>query len=250
MDKSTLVDEDIRAGRRLIEALDAVKFPLVAALWYYLPDGGPWRLLLSSPVVDEAGPRAAYRKIQEVLGSTGPYPFFLDSISAVSPEEPPITDLRIFAGTDGPPFIGGNRLLKARLGDAYIEEAYIYRAERIIGTSGVISLLCAVPDRGRKVWRALKGKMAVEGGLIQSVEVEGETRPQTRTKTGVNAVLRALVHVKKEGGQVFGDVQKWVIHGGRLESVETVVAGVPIEGIEGPVAVASPGSPSEDQGVP
>src|SRR5262249_30655694 len=145
--------------KRLLKALDAAQFPVTAALWYYLPDGGPWRLLFASPVVQREGPRAAYRTIQQVMAKSGPYPFGLDTIWAASTDEPIVMELRLFAGTDGAPFIGGFDLQKTQLGDIFIDRAYVYRAERIVGKSGTVEMICATPEAGHKTWRARKATL-------------------------------------------------------------------------------------------
>src|SRR6185436_406608 len=128
MDKTPLVDRDIEAGRQVVRALDQAGFPLIAALWKYLPEEGDWRLALASPWVSERGPQKAYAAIREMLTRSG-VDFPLDRISAVEPREPLITELRIFAGTEPAPFIGADSLRGTMVGDVYVESAYVYRAE-------------------------------------------------------------------------------------------------------------------------
>src|SRR5438105_11407843 len=79
VDKATLVvtlgprgdlgQAEIDAGARLLELLRGAGFPVTAALWRYLPEPAEWRLFIASSVVDEAGPRKVYERIQQVLRS-------------------------------------------------------------------------------------------------------------------------------------------------------------------------------------
>lgn len=230
MDKAALVDRDIAEGRRLVQALDQAGFPVVAALWSFLPEEGVWRLLIASPKVGERGPREAYAAIRDVLAKSQ-IDLPLYRVSVVTPDEPLVTELRIFAGTDPAPFIGSTSIDGAVIGDMYVEGAYVYRAERIIGKTGTFELWSVAPDRARKVWTARRCKVTVEEGFFKKIEVEGFDWPQGHTKTGVNAHLGVLANPDRRDGETFGDVERWTILAGRLRSVETVARGVRIEGL-------------------
>jgi hypothetical protein len=235
-----LVDRDIDEGRRLIQALDQAGFPLVAALWRFLALEGVWRRLIASPKVREAGPRAAYAAIQDVLRQS-PIGLPLHRISAVGPDEPMVTELRIFAGTDPAPFIGSTYLQKAVIGDTYVEGAYIYRAQRILGQSGTFELWSVAPDSTGKAWVARRCKVTVEDGFFKKIEVEGLNWPQTHARAGVNAHLGVLTNVEERAGEAFGDIQRWTILGGRLRSVDTVARGVRVEGLSAAPSSAGAG---------
>jgi hypothetical protein len=241
MDKEALVDREIEEGHRLVQALDQARVPVVAALWSFLPEEGVWRLLISSPKVSEAGPRAAYAAIQDVLLKSH-IGLPLHRISAVGPDDPFITELRIFAGTDPAPFIGNTYLQKAVIGDMYIEGAYIYRAERIVGTSGTFELWSVTPDKARKVWTARRCKVTVEDGFFKKIEVEGFDWPQTHARAGINAHLGVLTNPEERDGETFADVQRWRILAGRLRSVDTVARGVRIEGFSAAPSSAGAGA--------
>jgi hypothetical protein len=229
MDQAALVDRDMAEGRRVVQALDRAAFPVVAALWVFVPEENDWRLLIASPDVTKLGPRGAYEAIQQaLLQATIDLPLY--RISAVPPEDPLVTELRIFAGTDAAPFLGGTTLRGTAVGDVYVEGAYVYRAERIVGTSGTVDLWAASPDRPHKVWTARRCKVVVEDGFIKRIEVERGDGPQRHARNGVNAHLAVLTNVEKRGDQTIGDVQRWTILAGRLRSIETVAKGVRIEG--------------------
>jgi hypothetical protein len=229
MDQEALVDRDIEEGHRLVEALDRAHFPVVAALWSYLPEEGDWRLVIASPKVSESGPLAAYADIQNLLsGSHIGLP--LHRISVVEPDDPLITELRVFAGTDPAPFIGSIPLHRAVIGGTYIEGAHLYRAERVIGQSETRELWGVAPDKAQKVWTARRCKVTVEDGYFKKIEAEGFDWPQTHAKAGVNAYLLVLTNPRERHGKTFGDVQRWTILAGRLRGIETVARGVRIEG--------------------
>lgn len=229
MAQEVLVERDVEGGRQLIQALDRAGFPVVAALWKFLPDEGEWRLLIASPRVQQLGPLEVYRVIQEELIKHH-IDIPLHRVSAVDLHEPLVSELRIYAGTDPAPSIGGTYLQKVVIGDLYLEGAYVYRAERIIGYSGSFEIWLASLDRGRKVWIARRARVTLEDGLFKKLEVEGFDWPQTHARAGLNTHLEVVTNVELREGQVLGDVDKWTVLGGRLRSVETVARQVPVEG--------------------
>ncbi|WP_439629868.1 hypothetical protein [Gemmata sp.] len=228
MDQTPLVDRDIGAGRRLIEALDRAGVPLTAALWKYIPEERDWRLVLASSWVRERGPRKAYEAVQELLRTDG-IDLALHRVSVVESDDHLVTELRIFAGTDGAPFVGGTFLHGAMVGDAFVDAAYVYRAERIIGQSGTVNLTAATHDRARKVWVARLAKVTVDKGFFKTIEVEGFDWPQMQTRDGINAHLGVLTNVSHRADATLGDVERWTIRGGRLRGVDTVAKGVRVE---------------------
>jgi hypothetical protein len=124
MDKIALVDRDVDEGRLLVQALDQEGFPVVAAFWSLFPEEQVWRLQIASPKVSELGPRASYAAIQEVLFKRHiGLPVY--RVSAVTPDDPLVTQLRLFAGTDPAPAVGGTFLQNTVLGDVYIDDSYL-----------------------------------------------------------------------------------------------------------------------------
>jgi len=126
MVKASLVDADVEAGTRVIEALDKARFPVQAALWFYLSEPGEWRLLVASPEVDERGPKKAYTHLQSVLArpSVG---LSLRDISLVSPDHDLIRLLSRAISTG--PGISGIRFTANTVDNVFIEDAYIYRLQ-------------------------------------------------------------------------------------------------------------------------
>jgi len=228
MVKEILVGEFVENGRRLIEAIDQAGFPVIAAFWRFLPEEEEWRLFIASPKVNELGPLAAYATIQETLVKHQ-IDLPLHRISVVSPEEPFAAELRIFAGTDPKPFIGRDYLQNIVVGELYIEGAYVYRAERIIGKSGTLDLWLAKPDKSHKVWTALRAKATFEDGFVKKLELGSGDWPLTHAKNGINAHLGVISNVEVRQGKVFGNVDKWTILGGRLRRIVTAARGVPLQ---------------------
>jgi hypothetical protein len=67
MGKDELVNMQIGAGGLLIETLDQSEFEVTAAMWFYMPENGEWRLIIASPYVDKNGPKRSYEFIQNIL---------------------------------------------------------------------------------------------------------------------------------------------------------------------------------------
>jgi hypothetical protein len=67
MVSATLVESDVKAGRRLVETLDTAGFPVFAALWLLQPDADEWHLWVGSMLVDAVGRQEAYSQLQTAL---------------------------------------------------------------------------------------------------------------------------------------------------------------------------------------
>jgi hypothetical protein len=227
MGKATLVDQDTEHGRRLIEALDQTGFPVVAAFWSFFPEGDLYRLVIASPVVDEKGPREAYTKIQKVLHDLKLSDLALEDITVLSPYDPLVIDVRLSQATDGAPYLARTHMVRVGTGPPY--PAYVYRAERIIGGSGVFKVWTASADKHRRVWIAKLGTLTTENGFLKKLEVNGTGWPQT--KHGINAPVSIISRIEKRDGQTYGDIQKWTILAGRLRNVETVATDAKLEGL-------------------
>ena len=67
MDQDTMVSEQTKNGKRLIEALTGVGLDVRVAFWAKPTEEGKWFLYLASQLVDEKGPTVAYRKVFDVM---------------------------------------------------------------------------------------------------------------------------------------------------------------------------------------
>jgi len=123
MYKTALVAEALQDGRALIEALVKRRFPVSAAVWYYLPENMRWRLFIVSRFVDQKGPLQAYRYVQRELARLPASRISLDDISVLSERGTDFQDLRVAIERTGSARVrrGG------RMQDVVFEDAYIYR---------------------------------------------------------------------------------------------------------------------------
>jgi hypothetical protein len=66
MDKTTLVEADVRDGRRLLSALRKAGVPVKAAMWLRL-ENDTYDFYVVTPFVQEQGPLRTYRIIRDVI---------------------------------------------------------------------------------------------------------------------------------------------------------------------------------------
>jgi hypothetical protein len=132
--KEPLTREMIEVGKDMTLRLLEKGFELVCSLWLYDAESNRWRLVLASPVVDREGPRKAYEIIEQILQENWEMGIWLRDISAVSPTEPLVQALRSLGKIEllrphyapAPRVDVGRRYTRSRLGDIFIEDAYIF----------------------------------------------------------------------------------------------------------------------------
>ena len=132
--KEPLTKEMIEVGSDMTQRLLDKGFEIVCSLWLYNVESSRWRLVLASPVVDREGPRRAYEVIQEILQENWEMDIWLRDISALSPNDPTILAFRSLGKIDlprpaydkTPRTNGRRRYTLSRLGDLFIEDAYVY----------------------------------------------------------------------------------------------------------------------------
>ena len=122
MYKTVLVEQQIDDGRKLLEQLDAQRFPVSGALWYYLPERETWSLVIVSPIADTKGPNYGYTRIQKALGNAETPSLALDDITLVGMQDPEFTELKTAVGTPWPVSSAG----RARPVRPF-EDSYVYR---------------------------------------------------------------------------------------------------------------------------
>jgi hypothetical protein len=130
MDKTVLVEIDqdrVGHGGELLAELEKAGFPVHAALWLYSPDRySDWRLVVASPLVDQKGPLAAYRKLDGILRKNRPdLILWLQYVQLVSPEDSLIRDLdKVYFQRKATPRISS--ISGSTAGSSYIEQAHLY----------------------------------------------------------------------------------------------------------------------------
>lgn len=129
MDKTILVERDFTAGEQLIRKLDEMNFQVHSALWFFHAEEDVWRFLIATPLVDQQGPLAIYKKVKEVLDSMEqPFGISLQSISVISPSNPLIKILSTAIKTTSDS-INGIRFTRNTINNLFIEDTYIYRMQ-------------------------------------------------------------------------------------------------------------------------
>jgi len=124
--KTALVENEIEAGRRVLEAIDASRIAAPASLWFYYPRAEEWRLVIATPLVRQKGLKAAYLQILKALKRTNlsdDVP--LRRISLLDPGDPLIKVLRRLVKTGGQ--MSNIRLVRGVVNGIPIEGAHIYR---------------------------------------------------------------------------------------------------------------------------
>jgi hypothetical protein len=118
-----LTDADIDFGKKLWDEFRAnEQFPFSGMLWLL---DSEWHLLIASPVVQELGPRDAYRKLSEVVHLAPNDQPRLWRVQLISPKNFLYEELRkLFAKKADS--IEGTRLGGSQIGGTYVEDAYLY----------------------------------------------------------------------------------------------------------------------------
>jgi hypothetical protein len=115
-----LVDEQINAGRAIMDALRRDQFPISTAFWYRIPESGYWRLVIGSKLIDRIGPLEGYRRLRGILDRLGLWNTLSGSISLLSPSDPTFRSLHEYAQGPGQFGIGPSELHNM------FQDAYIY----------------------------------------------------------------------------------------------------------------------------
>ena len=89
MDQTPLVNEQIEDGKRLLDRLGEAGFAVTAAAWLRDSEHEHWYLYVISPVVEDQGRGAAYRRIHPLVRQMPP-PFEIGpfDVMAARPHEP------------------------------------------------------------------------------------------------------------------------------------------------------------------
>jgi hypothetical protein len=132
--KEPLTPEMAAVGERFVQALDKSGFIAKAALWYFDPDAGGWKLLLATPDFAVVGPAVLYRKAIKVLDRLGrPFPLQPDIITIVNTKHPLIQTIATMINTG--PTISRVRFTDNTINGIRIADAYIYRVDVQRGTA-------------------------------------------------------------------------------------------------------------------
>ena len=122
-----LTADMIKSGGLIVTALDKLNLIVKGAFWLLLPDQHVWRLVIASPEVRRAGPKAVYRKVVSALRRlpSEASPIGTKDISVVEDKDPLVVLLRSMISTG--PGVSGIRFSKNVINGQLIEDAYLYR---------------------------------------------------------------------------------------------------------------------------
>lgn len=127
MDSIALVEEQLKAGQKLVERLTQAGIPVTAAAWAKPTERYKWYLYLVTPLVGEDGAvRPAYRRINPIVRDLQDEGIGLDNfeVMVTGPTDP--TGKAIAAISRQNPARRATRYDGASLGDLSIDGAYIY----------------------------------------------------------------------------------------------------------------------------
>jgi hypothetical protein len=124
MDTVTLVGNQVNDGLKLLDRLQQEEIPVKAACWVKPAEEDRWSLYISTPLVEQAGPLAAYRKVYGCLRSLESL-WITDSDIKLIGENHPITK-DVLDLTRRYPGRVPTRSRRPFLGGVAVEEVYIY----------------------------------------------------------------------------------------------------------------------------
>jgi hypothetical protein len=124
MDPTEMVNDLVAAGSALLTALEETGVEVRSAFWLFESEKGGWRLVLSMPLVDREGTRAAYEAIRRVL----PHALYLRNISPVSPNDETVRLISSAVRVEDKGRVAPVRFTNNTINNVLIEDAVIYRS--------------------------------------------------------------------------------------------------------------------------
>ena len=115
----------IQLGAELTKELDRGGWPVVASFWLYDAEINQWKLVLASPVVEEHGPRAGYRRVsRRWMPSTRPSRWV---VSPSSPPAIPIVHALASSAYARGESVEARRVSRTMVNREFVDDAYLYR---------------------------------------------------------------------------------------------------------------------------
>ena len=131
MAKEILLDSDIEAGRKLLQAIDADgEIKITAAMWFFYPDLEKWKLLLYSSDIESKKDEDIkltwlYTKISMIISKLDSQ--VAASLSSVKLVVREASLLKLFKAIIRVEGISAIRMTSNYINGVYIEDALIYR---------------------------------------------------------------------------------------------------------------------------
>lgn len=229
MDTPVLVNEHIEVGRRILEQLDASGLPVVAAFWYRPADAELWRFVVATPRLEQDSSFSAYSEVNAAVAHV-PRPPSLRTIDVqvMGTRDQLVIDLRAFHGTDSAPFVGGS-WTSGTLGGQYLDDVYLYRAERLLPLNGTADVQFATRDRQTKKWSVYPGNWSFSEGTLTEIASAGNAVRYRQHRKGLTATLAVVRQFVVKGRRRFASLRWWKFSNGTLIQVRDEVRPVPIQ---------------------
>jgi hypothetical protein len=122
MDKSALVDIDLKKGEKIVSALEENGLSLAVALWVHFPEYEDWRFVVASRALDSLSQGDAYLRVNRILDHAGVTVRESPSIVIMKTTDPFVRSLRKVFGKASS--VAGMRLGGQTWGGRFVDDAY------------------------------------------------------------------------------------------------------------------------------
>lgn len=126
MDKTALVESELDLGRKIICRLQCLGIPIDLAAWLQ-DERLDWQLIVSSPVIDTRGLTLILHAIQTVLADLEEVDLDLEDVTAWSPSDPVVQNLKNYVRTGDE--LQTIKLRDVDLGPKSFRSAVVYRSQ-------------------------------------------------------------------------------------------------------------------------
>ena len=130
MDKSPLVETQLRDGVVLIREADAAGLGLTSSFWHYYEDTGQWRLVLASPRLDATLAKNvtdAYARFVDVIRKSNINAISIADLKIVSTRDPLVAALAMLFRTP-PDAVVSLHATDTFINGIHLAEVYVYRS--------------------------------------------------------------------------------------------------------------------------
>jgi hypothetical protein len=124
MAKKALLDEDVKLGEKILESLDAAKFPVSVATWILTEEDG-WQLVIGTPLYESGGASDAYKHLIAALRREDPESMDFDDVRLMGNRNPFIRELRRLFGKNA--HRKTRRLGGYNIGGVTLDDGVVYR---------------------------------------------------------------------------------------------------------------------------
>jgi hypothetical protein len=124
MAQAILVENQIDDGSKILEQLRSKNIDVTAAFWLKPIDDERWYFYIALQAVDDKGLAAAYREINAAIQNLQNLWIDLFQLKLIGANDPIAKDVLRIRDRGGAPL--ATRVRGYKLGEVYIDEAYIY----------------------------------------------------------------------------------------------------------------------------